>query len=132
MKKLVFILTFSLISLAGFAQAPYLGGDGDGYEMQEGSIGQFISPPTIEEVRVFPNRILAGESIELVVENVINKLEVRIVDVLGRTLWVSKLWEIEGKQNLKVPTQGLSQGKYLLDIRRDGNQFIRPFIILGK
>ena len=132
MKRLFLLIA----TISGFAfchaQAPYLGGEGDGYEMIELAVGVTAEPPLEKGISIFPNRLFVGQYIDLSIDDLKNKLEIRIIDALGRMLLRQLYWDVQGHQDKKIPTDNLSPGKYWLDIRRDGNQFVEPFIIVSE
>jgi hypothetical protein len=111
--------------LTAFAQSPFSGGNGGGYAMASWK----VEPVELADVQVFPTQVSSGDLIQVRVKDLKNKLEIRITDLLGRELWKTTEFGVQGEQTRHVMVPALAQGIYLVDVRRDGRQQIFHFFV---
>lgn len=118
MKVAITSLLFCLVASFGLAQSPYAGGNGGGYAMTNWKV-----PLVLEsEVQLFPTQVAPGNQIQILAQDLKNKLDIRIVDLLGHEIWRNVEFGLQGEQVRYLVVPSISQGIYLVDVRRDGRQ----------
>lgn len=123
------LLFFLCNAQALFAQAPYLGGEKDGYAHVEAVFMLGGDPVEQAGVRVFPNPQLQGLTLNVSAPDVRNKLDVLVHDTKGVLLWRNTFWDKVGDAVMYIPTQGFAAGEYLVEVRVDGRTTIRKVTI---
>lgn len=133
MKKGIFSLVFAMLSLSAFAQAPYLGGQADGYASIEGQVGNIVNPPDPNEfVLVYPNRVLQGGEIKIDVLEIKSELNIRLVDVLGQVIFQQRFIGISGRKKILIPTTQMAPAAYWVEVLRDGEKTVKTILILNE
>ena len=133
MKKLFFGLIFALSACTAFAQAPYLGGQADGYASIEGHVGVIVDPPEpLQNVFIYPTRVLHRGEIEIDVFEIKNELHIRLIDVLGQVLITQSFEGISGEKRIQISTAKLAPATYWIEVLRDGEKTVKPVIVLNE
>jgi hypothetical protein len=123
-----------VLASAGHAwsQAPYLGGSADGYAQSSTRFMLNWDPVEEDSIRLFPSPLRKGETAHVAVLNVQGKLEVILQNAHGATLWQNILWGAQEQSFMDIPTEKLTPGTYLVEVRCDGNTQTRKLIVLSK
>lgn len=131
MKKLLLLAICSLGLVApAWAQAPYTGGEGDGYDSHSFVVNKGNPPVQEPLVRVYPTALLQGNSLEVQVEHVRNKVEVRLFSLQGQMLRRSVAWQVFGTYTTVFDPGEVAAGTYLLKVVVDGKVSMEKITIL--
>ena len=131
MKKFFIFGIFLLAGLALFSQGPYLGGEADGYASKEAQVGTIVTPE-VPKVLVFPTLMQQGKIVQVVLNDLQNTFELRLVDALGQVLLEEKQTGVIGKKEIQLVTDKLAAGIYLLEILRDQEISSHKLVILNE
>ncbi len=133
MKRFTLLLIFTSMAIFAFAQAPYTGGQADGYASIEGHAGIIVDPPEpLEYIFVYPSAVKQGDEIGIDVFQIKNDLEIRLVDELGQIIFQDIYSGFSGDKRIKLVTDKLGAAVYWIEILRDGEKTVRSVIILNE
>ena len=120
-----------LLLIAGFAQAqaPYMGGSGDGYARGEAIAMIDWDPSELDSVDVFPTVLSPGTTLVVSARDVQNRLTVRIFDDQGRLIAQSDEWNVDGAMVLPFATDRWAAGAYMVEVRRDSRAGTRKIVV---
>lgn len=102
------------------AQAPYLGGNGDGYDSRSHVFAVDWNLDSMDSLKVFPTSLVSGELLHVMVQKPAGKLEVQLHTLGGTLVGRQTQWDISGLETLDIPTTGWSGGLYVVEVRCDG------------
>lgn len=125
-------LIFLASSQAVFSQAPYRGGNGDGYEMGSTLVSVAWDITEFDSLTVFPNLVSPGDIVFIAVQGIRSKLEILTHDVGGNLVWQSEQWNLDESVIIEMPTENLAAGVYVLEIRVDGFAEKRKIVVQRK
>lgn len=125
-------LIFLASTQAVFSQAPYLGGNGDGYDMGSTLVSVAWDITEFDSLTVFPNLVAPGDVVYIAVQGIRKKLEIVAHDAIGKLVWKTTQWDLEPSVLLEMPTANLASGIYVLDIRVDGVAQQRKIVVQRK
>lgn len=120
-----------LLAIANLAQAqaPYLGGSGDGYARGEAIAFVEWNPEDLDSVAVFPTVLAPGTSLNVSAREVQNRLMVIVRDAQGRLIAQSTRWDVGGATVMLFSTEGWAAGAYLVEVRRDARSETRKVVV---
>jgi hypothetical protein len=125
-------LIFLASAQAVFSQAPYLGGNGDGYDMGSTLVSVAWDITEFDSLTVFPNLVAPGDVVYIAVQGIRKKLEILAHDAVGKLVWKTTQWDLGPSVLLEMPTGNLAAGVYVLDIRVDGVAQQRKIVVQRK
>lgn len=69
-----------------------------------------------------PNPTSAYSEVNLNIQSIesLDNTAIRVVDVLGRVVWVDQIDIVSGEQNIRIPTNSLTAGLYLVNLQYEG------------
>jgi hypothetical protein len=111
------------------AQAPYLGGEGGGYQSASVKFRVDGEPGATPEVSIFPIPVQRGQDIRIIAQNLQNKLEVLTLNLHGVQMGRLTRWGQSGEAVLDIPTGNLAPGLYMVEIRHDGQSETRKIVV---
>lgn len=123
--KYLFAIGFLLSAFALHAQAPYTGGEGDGYASTSLSISE---PGTSEFQFDIATTEVAGETIfELSISGLATPGRLEVFDAAGRRI---QQWSFDAPQEitLEVPTSQWASGAYIFRLEVNGSNYARKVI----
>ncbi len=84
--------------------------------------------------RLAPNPVIEGGEARILIhsEELLDNASIRLVDLFGRILWTNSTDITPGQQHLRIPTQGLPAGMYLINIEHQGFQNTLKLQVLGR
>jgi hypothetical protein len=131
LKIILCILMFHTLSLTQtvYSQAPYLGGNGDGYDKGSALVSVAWDITEFDSLTVFPNLVASGEVVYIAVQGIRTKLEILAHDAVGKLVWKTTQWNLDASVLLEMPTENLAAGVYVLDIRVDGFAQKRKIVV---
>ncbi|MFM2376500.1 MAG: Secretion system C-terminal sorting domain [Bacteroidota bacterium] len=116
-------------ALCAQAQAPYLGGEGGGYQSASVKFRVDGEPGATPEVSIFPSPVQRGQDIRVVAQNLQNKLDVLTLNLHGVQVGRLTRWGQSGEAVLDIPTGNLAPGLYMVEVRRDGQSETRKIVV---
>ncbi len=126
-----FFFCFSVFfPLAGLAQqAPYVGGEADGYDMAVWRAGLGWEEDFQQQLILAPSSVTSGDFFQLQSSRVIDRAEVHLLDIHGKMIF-RKDW-IAGKAvSLLLPS--LPAGFYFLHIKTENKMAVKKLQVLGE
>lgn len=111
------------------AQAPYLGGSGDGYAKGEAIAFVDWDPVELDSVDVFPTVLSPGTMLVVSVNDVQNRLTVRVMDAKGRLVAQADQWNVDGAKLIQFATDRWAAATYMVEVRRDSRTETRKIVV---
>ena len=118
-----------LIAGLAQAQAPYLGGIGDGYARGEAIAMIDWDPAELDSLDVFPTVLSPGTMLVVSSNDVQNRLTVRIFDEQGRLIAQADEWNVDGAKVMQFATERWAAGAYMVEVRRDSRSGTRKIVV---
>lgn len=119
-KLLLFSSLLLLLTSQGFGQAPYTGGQGDGYASQS----LLLSQPAQTGTQV----TLVQSSNQAIVRGIRSQVKWELYAADGKRVFPPQTRETQGNITIELPGDGLAAGVYLLRVWVDDQQFVRKWV----
>jgi hypothetical protein len=127
--KAIFCI-FLLLSLEGKAQqAPFTGGEGDGYAMVSWGVNTSLKQDLDNQIQLSSQHVVSGEIMKIKSGTPLHQAQIKWVEISGKEVFTQN-WESGDSFSLQVPE--LASGFYLLQIVQAEKMAVRKVQVLGK
>ncbi|MEX0967365.1 MAG: T9SS type A sorting domain-containing protein [Bacteroidia bacterium] len=128
MNRLLLLLLFNTCTISVLAQAPYAGGEGDGYA--SASMSVVISSVNelengLPEVRIFPNPARGFEHFSIEINTLNNEaVLLEIMNLAGQAVW-------QKRTDVPVIKTQLPPGFYFISIKTKEGEIQKKLVVVG-
>lgn len=127
--KAIFCI-FLFLRLEGQAQqAPFTGGEGDGYAMVSWGVNTSLTQDFNTHIQLSSQYVVSGETMKLKSSSPLHQAQIKLVEISGKEVFTQN-WEGGDSYSFQVPE--LASGFYLLQIVHAEKMAVRKVQVLGK
>jgi hypothetical protein len=117
-------------SLAGVAQqAPFVGGEGDGYDMAVWEVRTGLGEYFSNQIKIGPQPMFSGEVVRLESKIFIQQAEVKLVDITGKEV-LTRDWKQSGSFSFTLPP--VPAGFYFIRIQMGEKMAVKKVQVFSK